>query len=330
MEKKRPVKRKKKKLNKKFRVYIEFIICCLIIFSVFGLRNFYGKTFLKEDNVETTTTNTESANISNSNQATEQQVQEQQPKMTPEQLDTAINNILAKYETQNNKIGIVYNNLKTGYRFAKNENDYFAAASTTKVVYALHVYDRIAKGQLTETDMIPYNKTMLEYGGGEITNQPKKTSYELDYVIMNMLTYSDNTATNMILGNRANSTQVLTNYMTKLGTEIDEKHASNNKVTPALMEKVWNYLYNNQSQYPKIIEYLKDSKENNYEWIANGIPDKVVASKYGAISGVANDTAIVYGDSGNDFILIIYTENLSKAEDAITDIAKEINILQDK
>ena len=73
-------------------------------------------------------------------------------------------------------------------------------------------------------------------------------------------------------------------------------------------------------------QYLKNSESN--EWIKQGILNKTIASKYGAIDNIANNTAIVYDEKG-DYLLIIYTEALSNSGEAIAEIADKINKLHD-
>ncbi|MBF0713928.1 serine hydrolase [Gemella sp. GH3] len=313
----------KRKKNKNLILFLEFLICSFIILSVFNLRTLYGKTFYKEnsDIQEVKDTNKKET----TNQTTDNK---EKVKLTSSQKDEELNKIINSYARENNKISVIYKDMKSGYRYSVNDDEYFSAASTTKVVYALYIYDRIENGQLKSDEEIEYRADMLESGGGEITNREKQKTYPIDYVVMNMLKYSDNTATNMLLINKTNGIKLMMNYMSKLGFELPADKAALNKVTPLMMEKVWTYLYENQNKYPKIIEYLKESENN--EWIKSGISNKKIASKYGQLAGVANNTAIVYGDNNEDYILIIYTENLSNSEKVIPELANKINKLHDE
>ena len=78
-------------------------------------------------------------------------------------------------------------------------------------------------------------------------------------------------------------------------------------------------------KYPDLIKYLEDSEDG--EWIKDGIPNKKVASKYGGITTYMHDTAIVFGNE--DYMLLIYTNNLSHSGDTIAKMAKSINELTD-
>lgn len=241
-------------------------------------------------------------------------------KLSEIELNEAMENLLEQYKG-NNEIGIVYKNFSTGYRYAQEDKHYFTAASTIKVIYAMKIYDRIRNGELSKDADIYYNPKFLEEGNGQITNNTKQDSYKLDYVIQNMIQYSDNTATNMLMGNSATASAFVVKYLAELGVTLPQAEAQKNRITPAMMEVVWTKLYKERDKYPELIKYLEDSKEG--EWIKEGIPDKKVASKYGALDANYHDTAIVFGDK--DYILLIYTNNLRNSGQSIKDIAKKID-----
>ena len=241
-------------------------------------------------------------------------------KLSEIELNEAMENLIEQYKG-NNEIGIVYKNFSTGYRYAQEDKHYFTAASTIKVVYAMKIYDRIRNGELSKDADIYYNPKFLEEGNGQITNNTKQDSYKLDYVIQNMIQYSDNTATNMLMGNSATASAFVVKYLAELGVTLPQAEAQKNRITPAMMEVVWTKLYKERDKYPELIKYLEDSKEG--EWIKEGIPDKKVASKYGALDDNYHDTAIVFGDK--DYILLIYTNNLRNSGQSIKDIAKKID-----
>lgn len=241
-------------------------------------------------------------------------------KLSEIELNEAFEKTIEQYKG-NNEIGIVYKNFATGYRYAQEDKRYFTAASTIKVVYAMKIYDRIRKGELSKDTDIEYNEKFLEDGNGQITNNKKKDSYKLDYVIQNMIQYSDNTATNMLMVNSATAASLVIKYLSELGVTLPPEEAQANKITPAMMEAVWNKLYKERDKYPELIKYLEDSDDG--EWIKEGITNKKIASKYGAIESNYHDTAIVFGDK--DYLLLIYTNNLSNSGQSIKNISKKID-----
>ena len=136
-----------------------------------------------------------------------------------------------------------------------------------------------------------------------------------------MIQYSDNTATNMLMGNSATASVFVVKYLSELGVTLPQEEAQNNRITPAMMEVVWTKLYKERDKYPELIKYLENSDEG--EWIKEGIPNKKIASKYGALDANYHETAIVFGDK--DYMLLIYTNKLNKSKQAIRDIAKKID-----
>ena len=306
--------RKLKRLMKRIlKFFIESLAVVLIIYGVFSAGG-YLKAKKDAKNQETT-------QQAENNQNKEQKPEEKK-KLDTIELDKAMKNIISQYK-ENNEIGIVYKNFSTGYRFSEDDEQYFSAASTIKVVYAMKIYDRINAGELSKDADIAYDPKYLEEGGGEITNQEKKDSYKLDYVIQNMIQYSDNTATKMLIGNTATATDVLVKYFATLGITLPPAEAAQNRITPKMMEAVWTKLYNERDKYQDLIKYLEASSDN--EWIKQGIPNKKIASKYGGIDANMHDTAIVFGNQ--DYMLLIYTNNLKNSAKGIIDISREINQL---
>ena len=295
------------------KFFIESLAVVLIIYGVFSAGG-YLKAKKDAKNQETT-------QQAENNQNKEQKPEEKK-KLDTIELDKAMKNIISQYKA-NNEIGIVYKNFSTGYRFSEDDERYFSAASTIKVVYAMKIYDRINAGEIRKDDDIKYDPKYLEEGAGEITNQEKKDSYKLDYVIQNMIQYSDNTATKMLIGNTATATDVLVKYFATLGITLPPTEAEKNRITPKMMEAVWTKLYNERDKYQDLIKYLEASSDN--EWIKQGIPDKKIASKYGGIDANMHDTAIVFGNQ--DYMLLIYTNNLKNSAKGIIDISREINQL---
>ena len=304
---------------------IESSVIILITYSVFKTGSFVKAkkdAKIAAQQQSQAVNNETNQNANNQNQQTQQQTN---VKMTKEQLDDAFAMLLDKYQTNSNEIGFVYKNFSTGYRYSQNDNKYFVGASTTKLIYAMHIYDRMQKGELDENTEVAYDPKFLQDGGGEITNQPKKDSYPLEYVLKNMIQYSDNTATEMLMINPTNAMNVKVNYLAKLGATYPAKQANENLVSPGLMELVWTKLYDNRADYKQLLTYLQNSNDN--EWIKQGIPNKTIASKYGAYETYAHDTAIVFGDK--DYLLIIYTNNVKNSGQVIKQLANEINSLTD-
>ncbi|MBF0709803.1 MULTISPECIES: serine hydrolase [unclassified Gemella] len=323
MNKKERRRPSKKKVNKNFRRMAELVIIFFIIAFVFTSRAAYDDIF-KEKTEEPV------VEIKEPPATTTVIVNSEQEKYNNEQMTGAINSIIAAYEAKYSKakISVIYQDIKSGYRYGYNDKEYFSFASTAKVIYAMDTYNRIASGEIDPSLPLAYKASYAAAGNGHITNNPKKKTYELEYVIMNMITYSDNTATNILLqGSNYNMMTIVNRVYAGLGISTDQILLENNKMRPESVEKVWLHLYKNQDKYQNLIKYLKDTQAS--AWIKQGIPGKTIASKYGQIPNVSNDTSIVFGENG-DYLLLIYTEGLPNPGTSIPDIARQINELHDE
>ena len=305
-------------VKKKFKRFLKFVIEAMaVILVIYGVFSAGGHLKAKKDAIkQQELAQQEEHNIDNQ----QEESTSENTKLSETELNETFDNIIEQYKG-NNEIGIVYKNFSTGYKYSQEENNYFTAASTIKVVYAMRIYDRIRNGEVSEDADIYYNPNHLEEGNGQITNNNKKNSYKLDYVIQNMIQYSDNTATNMLVGDSVTAADLLIKYFNSLGVNLSMEEAQKNRVTPAMMEVVWTKLYNERDKYSKLIKYLEDSEAG--EVIKEGIPNKKIASKYGAIEANYHETAIVFGDK--DYILLIYTNKLNNSKQAIKDISKKID-----
>ena len=305
-------------VKKKFKRFLKFVIESIaVILVIYGVFSAGGHLKAKKDAIKQQELAQQEAQ--NKEKQQEESTSEN-TKLSETELNETFDNIIEQYKG-NNEIGIVYKNFSTGYKYSQEENNYFTAASTIKVVYAMRIYDRIRNGEVSEDADIYYNENHLEEGNGEITNSKKKNSYKLDYVLQNMIQYSDNTATNMLVGDSATASDLLAKYLDSLGVNLSMEEAQKNRITPAMMEAVWTKLYNERDKYSKLIKYLEDSEAG--EVIKEGVPNKKIASKYGALDANYHETAIVFGDK--DYMLLIYTNKLNKSKQAIKDIAKKID-----
>ena len=305
-------------VKKKFKKFLKFVIESMaVILVIYGVFSAGGHLKAKKDAIKQQELAQQEAQ--NKEKQQEESTSEN-TKLSETELNQTFDNIIEQYKG-NNEIGIVYKNFSTGYKYSQEENNYFTAASTIKVVYAMRIYDRIRNGEVSEDADIFYSENHLEEGNGQITNNKKKNSYKLDYVIQNMIQYSDNTATNMLIGDSATASDLLVKYLDNLGVKLSQEDAQKNRITPAMMEVVWTKLYNERDKYSKLIKYLEDSEAG--EVIKEGIPNKKIASKYGALDANYHETAIVFGDK--DYMLLIYTNKLDKSKQAIKDISKKID-----
>lgn len=204
-------------------------------------------------------------------------------------------------------------NLKTGEITDINGDNKMTSASIIKLFVMAAAYDQINKGQVSEA-----NKTTI------LNN------------MRNMITVSDNDATNAIVAALGNGDEeagraIINNYASSEGyseTSINRslgqssrgsvENYTSAKDVSNLLEKIHNGEIDNSDD---MLNLLKAQTRTSK--IPAGVPDGVtVANKTGELGDVQNDAAIVY--SGGDYVIVTLSEGVSESEgiDTIKNISK--------
>ena len=204
-------------------------------------------------------------------------------------------------------------NLKTGEITNINGDNKMTSASIIKLFVMAAAYDQINKGQVSEA-----NKTTI------LNN------------MRNMITISDNDATNAIVAALGNGDEeagraIINNYASSEGyseTSINRslgqssrgsvENYTSAKDVSNLLEKIHNGEIDNSDD---MLNLLKAQTRTSK--IPAGVPDGVtVANKTGELGDVQNDAAIVY--SGGDYVIVTLSEGVSESEgiDTIKNISK--------
>lgn len=204
-------------------------------------------------------------------------------------------------------------NLKTGEITDINGDNKMTSASIIKLFVMAAAYDQINKGQVSEA-----NKTTI------LNN------------MRNMITISDNDATNAIVAALGNGDEeagraIINNYASSEGyseTSINRslgqssrgsvENYTSAKDVSNLLEKIHNGEIDNSDD---MLNLLKAQTRTSK--IPAGVPDGVtVANKTGELGDVQNDAAIVY--SGGDYVIVTLSEGVSESEgiDTIKNISK--------
>ncbi len=229
------------------------------------------------------------------------------------------------------KYSLAYKNLKTGKTLFINENENFHAASTMKTPVMIELFKQVEDKKISlEDSVLIENKFRSIVDGSSYSmdfgvdsddivykNIGKKMSvYDLCYL---MITVSSNFATNILI--EKVGAQNTNNYMHKLGAKniqvlrgVEDLKAfnlgKNNTTTAKDMLVIFEKLASGKLKgNKKMMEILFDQKFN--EIIPELLPKGTkVAHKTGSVNGVQHDTAIVYPEKGNSYILILLTKEL--------------------
>lgn len=95
--------------------------------------------------------------------------------------------------------GIVLEDLNSGEKWERNEQELFYAASVIKVPIMATVYRAMERGDLALTDLIILDEKDYVGGSGVLQHFTPGSSLSLQDIIMLMIIQSDNTATNLLI-----------------------------------------------------------------------------------------------------------------------------------
>jgi len=235
------------------------------------------------------------------------------------QIDTLEKSIRAFVGKNINKFGMVYYDINSKKSIVINGDKQFAAASTIKTPINMLVYDMIKDKKININEKLKYDKDDFEDGAGILqgTDLSKPISIKTlsDYSII----YSDNIAINMLLRKIGKENRY--NYIEKIvGHPIVHK---GNNITPKDSSKILERLYSNPDNnqyYGSMIETMKNTEY--HDRIDKYIPKEIVAHKIGDYAECVNDTAIVF--KSNPYILVVFTDEISGANEVIGQVSKII------
>lgn len=231
-------------------------------------------------------------------------------------------------------LGFCALDLTGGERFALNETAVFPQASAIKIAILMEVFKQAGEGRFKLTDRRRITKQDKTGGSGVLVELGDGTvELTLHDLCVLMILVSDNSATNLLLDlvGMANVNRTLTSLglkETRVGRRMLDTASSwrgeENTSTPAEAARIMELLFKGEFLGRKtddeILAILKKPKSTSLK--AGLPPDVAVASKPGAIAGVATEWAIVYLKD-RPYVLVVM-ENYGLAEDATAAI-KEIS-----
>ncbi len=215
------------------------------------------------------------------------------------------------------KVGLVYYDINSEKSIEINQDKQFVAASTIKVPINMLMYDMIDEGKIDINEKLTFAECDYEEGAGVLQGQDLSKSIPIKTLSDYSIKYSDNIAINMILRKVGNENKY--NFIEKV-VGHPTVHSDNNttaKDSFEILEKLYLNLDKNK-YYSTMIETMKNT--DCHDRIDKYIPRKIVAHKIGDYGECVNDIAIVSKD--NPYILIVFTKNLTEANEAIAQISK--------
>jgi beta-lactamase class A len=203
-------------------------------------------------------------------------------------------------------VGIAIKNLATGEEFLVNENDVFPQASSIKIHILAELFHQAEEGKLRMTDVVPLPAS-VRVGGSGILSELSESGVSMslyDYAVL-MVVLSDNTATNLLIGqvgmeqvnkflqmNGAEKTRLQRKMMDVKAAAEGRENVGTPKEVLAVLEKLHRGELVSKKASEEMVKILKKPKEGP---IRAGVPlDVEVANKAGDLDGVRCDVGIVF------------------------------------
>ncbi len=234
-------------------------------------------------------------------------------------LQRKIKRDLVSYKGQ---AGVVIIDLQTGWKISFNENKLFPSASLVKVPIMAASLKASEEKRLNLNETLILKNSLKTPGSGVLKNMPEGTTMTVGDVIEYMVTQSDNTATNILIGKLG--FDYLNDYFKKMGLEktnlsrkmMDFKYRKmgiENYTTPKDMAFILQAIYTRQFISDKASKQCLDllSQQKFNDRIPAKLPtDTIVAHKTGLERNVCHDVGIVYTNRGN-FLICVLTKHPS-------------------
>ena len=231
-----------------------------------------------------------------------------------------IDETLSEFEVRDEQVAIAYYDFLHDDHYYLNENRLMDAASTSKIAIAALFIDLISSGELTWETSLPYYDHFFEDGFGTITESEKKDSYQIEELLYDMLTHSDNTATNILANFYIDHySESFYNYRQDILAfsglkDLPADVYETNSTTAYILEQLLLTLADNDA-YTYIFETLLSAQngERLKTYVTEGM-----AAKSGTSSDYQSehDILIHYSSDGTPrYILVVMTNNLSDIDD---------------
>ena len=219
-----------------------------------------------------------------------------------------IDDVVADFQVATDNISIAYYNFINEETYSINSATYRVAASTCKLPYSVLFFDLLDQGAVELGTQIPYYDSYYAEGNGNITNGVKKSTYDLSYVLYDLLVNSDNT-----------SAVMLYQYYEQMFGDVETTMAQN----AGMSDMPGNYYYSNilsadflmntlkkvatEPKYAVLVKTMMEDKKR--ELFISYVP-KGMANKFGRYNNAINDTGIYYENDQAQYALVCLTENV--------------------
>ena len=245
-------------------------------------------------------------------------------------MDDAIKNILN--DGSDYAVYIAYPAISERRHIFSTTTQKFRSASMIKVFILATAMEKVKSGELNLYQKMTIETQNKVGGAGILAGYSAGTQLTMQEVLKDMIIYSDNTATNMMIDllgmdavnkylrdNGYNDTILQRKMMDFNGRE---NYTSANDLGNFFMRLYKNSKSETGGSYDQLmLEILKEQTDT--ECLNAACPDKTVAHKTGALVGTFSDGGIIFGGKNGDTVLIMMSENFT-GEKIVIDRMKKL------
>lgn len=227
------------------------------------------------------------------------------------------------------KVGFLLTDLLTGESVGFHENEPVNPASVIKISVMVEAYIQASRGRFSFSDKIPLKQSHKVFGAGPLYGQPNGKRFSIQYLVENMIHFSDNTATKMLIDylgkdNLNGSMRSLGLKNTMVGNSDLLKAQGLNFSTPKDINVLLFKISKGQIVSPRASrEMLMILSQQKYRW---GVPKPVAkgvlaANKTGTLNGIKHDCGVVFV-KGSPYVLTVFTSDFRSVSMAMQTVYK--------
>lgn len=219
------------------------------------------------------------------------------------------------------RVGIEIKDLSTGFSSGYNADASMPAASTIKIPVMVEVFRQMSVGTLMLTRTVGLQYTDKDDGSGDLCYARVGTRYSVKTLLWQMITESDNTATNMLIRlvgrHKINVTMrelglthtLLGDYIRTSSSSVRYALRSSPRDMVSLLEAMARDQLVDPWSSREMLAILAGQQHNSLlpQPLPEGLP---IAHKTGSLHDTLNDVGVVYLDS-EPYVIAVMTTNLS-------------------
>lgn len=226
-------------------------------------------------------------------------------------MEAKLHKLMTQYKTINPSIFVW--DYESGKYADIKASELYPSASIIKIPVLIQLFKSIEANQLTiydEMELTPYYQSE---GSGDLQKRAIGSKYTIDKLAREMITKSDNTATNMIMSAIGSMTDVNSGirswglkhtYVNNWLPDIEGTNYTTAKDLATMLYNLDNPGFLNINSREYIVDYMSHV-ENNRLIQAGLDPKALFVHKTGDIGKMLGDAGIVYAPNGKKYICVI-------------------------